>query len=322
MKPRVSFCIAVCFVFLVATTGLTPGLNAPHANLPAASGSASQGTSGSSWYFAVSGDSRDCGDLIMPKIARSIESIRDRTPAEFYWHLGDFRRMYDIDCDMLKRKYPSFDCKNRPAGGLAPTDMNDYLTNAWDDFIQHQVSPFDQTPVFLGIGNHELIANRTRDEFRRKFQKWLTQEPLHTQRNADAAHHLFTNEGDAYYHFIKNGVDFIYLDNADTAMFSAAQIVWLAKVLALDATNDSVKTIIVGMHAALPYSTSRGHAMDASCQGLCSGQQVYDLLYRAQNLTGPSEKQKHVYVLASHSHYFEENIYDTPEHQGQVLLRL
>ena len=63
----------------------------------------------------------------------------------------------------------------------------------------------------------------------------------------------------------------------------------------------------------------RGHAMDATCAGMCSGQQAYDLLFRAQNLAGPPEKQKHVYVLASHSHFFLENIYDTPEHRGQVL---
>ena len=62
------------------------------------------------WAFAVSGDSRDCGDLVMPKIARSIESEVAGPPAEFYWHLGDFRRMYDIDCDILKRRHPSYDC--------------------------------------------------------------------------------------------------------------------------------------------------------------------------------------------------------------------
>jgi hypothetical protein len=267
----------------------------------------------------VSGDSRDCGDLIMPKIAASIESIRHQTPVEFYWHLGDFRRVHDIDCDMIKRKYPSFDCKSRPAGVLGPNEMNEYLDAAWDDFVEHQVAPFGKTPVFLGIGNHELYANFTRDGFRRRFQKWLTVDTLHAQRMADSANGIRTNEGDTYFHFIKNGGDFIYLDNADASMFSAAELVWLAKVLAADAKNDAVKTIVAGMHAALPYSTSRGHAMDMTCQGLCSGQQAYDLLYQAQNLSGPVEKQKRVYVMASHSHFFEENIYDTPEHRGQVL---
>src|ERR671921_1702764 len=84
-----------------------------------------------SWYFAVSGDSRDCGDLIMPKIARDVESRRAQTPAEFYWHLGDLRGMYRIDCDMLKRKYPGYDCKARPAAGLQYNDFNEYLKNAW-----------------------------------------------------------------------------------------------------------------------------------------------------------------------------------------------
>jgi hypothetical protein len=136
---------------------------------------------------------------------------------------------------------------------------------------------------------------------------------------ADSATGLYSNEGETYYHFVKNGVDFITLDNADETSFSSFQVSWLMRVLALDAVNDDIRTIIVGMHQVLPYSTSRGHAMDATCQGLCSGQQVYDLLYRAQNLTGPVEKRKHVYVFASHSHTFLSNVFDTPEHQGQVL---
>src|SRR3989442_885760 len=61
------------------------------------------------WYFAVSGDSRDCGDIIMPKIARTIAD-RHNTPAQFYWHLGDFRAIYRIDCDIIKRTDPAFQC--------------------------------------------------------------------------------------------------------------------------------------------------------------------------------------------------------------------
>ena len=59
--------------------------------------------------------------------------------------------------------------------------------------------------------------------------------------------------------------------------------------------------------------------MDASCQGICSGRQAYDLLFRAQRLAGPPEKRKNVYVFSSHSHLFEANVYDTPELLGQVL---
>lgn len=197
--------------------------------------------------------------------------------------------------------------------------MNDYLNMAWEDFIQNQIQPFGRTQFFIGIGNHELGSNRTREEFRYIFQKWLTQEPIHGQRMKDAAKGLHSSEGETHFHFVHRGVDFIILDNADTSSFSAAQIVWLSKVLAEDRKDDSVKTLVVGMHAALPFSKSRGHAMDATCQGLCSGQQVYDMLVRAQNLGGPAEKQKHVYILASHFHTFQENVYDTPEHQGQVL---
>ncbi|MFI5166807.1 MAG: hypothetical protein ACHQQS_09330 [Thermoanaerobaculales bacterium] len=274
---------------------------------------------GDRWYFALSGDSRDCGDLIMPKIAHDIEANLAAAPVEFYWHLGDLRRMYDIDCDMLLRSHPRFDCRDPREGRLGRDDMGSYLATAWDDVIAHQLAPFGTVQVFLGIGNHELYANRTREDFRAAFRRWLTQEPLHAQRMADASKGVYGEEGDTYYHWVAHGVDFISLDNADTAAFSAAEITWLASVLALDAADDSIKAIVVGMHEALPYSTGRSHAMDASCQGLCSGKEVYDMLFGAQHLGGPPAEQKHVYVFASHSHYFAENIYDTPEHRGQVL---
>jgi hypothetical protein len=282
-------------------------------------GAAAQAPAGGSWFFALSGDSRDCGDLIMPKIAHDIEANRATTPVEFYWHLGDFRRMYDIDCDVLLAAHPAFDCRSPRKDALSPDDMNEYLDRAWDDFLARQIGPFGATQVFLGIGNHELYLPRTRAEFRQKFQRWLTQEPLHSQRVADTARGLRSDEGETFYHFVKHGVDFIYLDNADPTEFTNAQIVWLAGVLALDAKDAGIRAIIVGMHEALPYSTVRDHAMDASCQGLCSGRQVYDMLYQAQGLSGPTESQKHVYVFASHYHLYGENAYDTPEHRGQVV---
>jgi hypothetical protein len=265
------------------------------------------------WYFAVSGDSRDCGDLIMPKIARAIADDR-AAPAAFYWHLGDFRRMFGPDCDVVARTYPGWDCKARPEEQLGWGEMNRYLEIAWDDFIARQIEPFAPTPVFLGIGNHELGAGRTRADFQRKFQRWLTAGPIHNQRVLEALDHFYSVDGDTYYHFVWNGVDFINLDNADPASFSPAQLAWLATVLNRDAKDPAVKTIVAGMHEALPYSRQRGHAMDASCQGLCSGQQAYDLLHRAQTVAG-----KHVYVFASHSHLFVDKLFETPEHDGQVL---
>jgi Calcineurin-like phosphoesterase len=269
-----------------------------------------------SFAFAVSGDSRDCGDLIMPKIARAVAG--ERPAVDFYWHLGDFRRMYDVDCDMVKRTFPGFDCKQRSWETLPDDTMETYLRTAWDDFIEHQVKPFGTLPVFLGIGNHELYG-RTRDDFRRAFQPWLTQKRIHLQRLADSRNRIYSTGGDTSYHFVYKGTNFIYVDNADETSFTASQLVWLSKILAADAKNDTVRAIVVGMHEALPYSTNRGHAMDATCQGLCSGQIAYDLLFRAQNLSAPPEKQKKVYVFASHSHLYLENIYDTPEHKGQVL---
>lgn len=267
-----------------------------------------------SWSFAVSGDSRDCGNLVMPKIARAVAQEPD---VAFYWHLGDFRRMYDVDCDVLLSRHPDYDCKARPTASYTEDEMSRYEETAWSDFVEKQVRPFGGVPVFLGIGNHELYG-RTREQFAEAFRPWLSQKRLHLQRLLDAKREI-DDPGPTSYHFVHRGVDFIYLDNADEASFTSRQLVWLRRVLAADAKDDSVKAIVVGMHEALPYSASRIHAMDASCQGLCSGQSAYDLLYRAQNLAGPPEKRKRVVLLASHAHTFLENVYDTPEHQGQVL---
>ncbi len=264
-----------------------------------------------SWYFTVSGDSRDCGGLIMPKIAKSVRDSRAKTPASFYWHLGDLRNLQAPDCDMVIPE--TGDCKKLPPSwGRFPFDY--YLTHAWDDFIKRQIEPFGDSTFYVGIGNHELYSNHTREDFRRKFQKWLTQVPIVTQLVADARKGIPPPDvPTTYFHFVMNGVDFIYLDNAGGG-FDGAQIVWFSQVLAADLADPSVKTIVVGMHEALPYSTSSDHAMDDTCRGLCSGQRVYDLLYQAS-----IKSKKNVYVFASHAHNFQQNIFQTPEHQGQVL---
>jgi hypothetical protein len=49
----------------------------------------------SDWKFAVSGDSRNCGDVVMPSIAAS--AVKNK--AAFYWHLGDLRAIYGVDED-------------------------------------------------------------------------------------------------------------------------------------------------------------------------------------------------------------------------------
>ena len=47
--------------------------------------------------FAVSGDSRNCGDFVMPAIAAATKAENDA----FYWHLGDFRWMSQPDQDLV-----------------------------------------------------------------------------------------------------------------------------------------------------------------------------------------------------------------------------
>src|SRR5450755_5051476 len=49
--------------------------------------------SDATWRFAVSGDSRNCGDIVMPAIAQGV--LRDG--ASFYWHLGDYRAIFTFD---------------------------------------------------------------------------------------------------------------------------------------------------------------------------------------------------------------------------------
>src|SRR5215813_2854759 len=97
------------------------------------------------WSFVVSGDSRNCGDVVMPAIATGAHQNK----AAFYWHLGDLRAIYDFDQD-----YRSL----HPAAPVI-----DYLTNAWNDFQRSQIEPFGETPFFVGIGNHETVPPKTRD---------------------------------------------------------------------------------------------------------------------------------------------------------------
>ena len=51
--------------------------------------------SNDAWTFAVSGDSRNCGDVVMPSIAAAAA----QNNAAFYWHLGDLRAIYAVDED-------------------------------------------------------------------------------------------------------------------------------------------------------------------------------------------------------------------------------
>jgi len=247
----------------------------------------------------VSGDSRNCGDFVMPAIAAKVKAENDA----FYWHLGDFRWMSQPDEDLLAML---------PAG--TPLSKPEYQQRAWDDFLEHQMASFGSFPVFLGRGNHENVKPMTREGYMAKFTSFLHRPEIEAQRKADGDS---ANDGQPWYHWNREGVDFITLDNASQAEFSDDQLRWLRAVLDRDlAANSGIRTMVVGMHEALPHSTSSDHGMDDWDLGTRTGELVYTWLFDAQ------AAGKHVYVLASHSHFYSPNVFNTPfwkQHTNTVL---
>ena len=248
------------------------------------------------WHFAVSGDSRNCGDVVMPAIAENVRAAR----AAFYWHLGDYRAIYDFDQD-IKARNPTI-------------NVISYENSAWKDFIDRQLKPFGDLPVYLALGNHELIPPKTRTDALLQFADWYNAPDLSKQRLADDP---YDHELRAYYHWTRKGVDFITLDNSAKEQFDDAQMKWLEAQLHRDAKNAELRSVGVGMHDALPDSMSAGHSMNESAQGTESGRNVYLWLVEFRKKT-----HKNVYVLASHSHFLMDNVYNTAcrrEHPDDVL---
>lgn len=248
--------------------------------------------------FAVSGDSRNCGDIVMPAIAAGVQ----KDGAKFYWHLGDYRAIYDFDEDMVAP--PSLHL-NQPH-----LTISAYLSSAWPDFIKNQLNPFGDLDTFIAIGNHELIPPKTRADYLAQFDTFLDTPPIHKQREQDND----TAEGvRSYYHWVVNGADFLALDNAADSTFDSKEMVWIRARLADDQRNADIKTIVVGMHEALPGSVGLSHSMCDSSDGITTGREVYELLWKLQ------AAGKHVYVLASHSHFVVEDVYRTPYWKDHVL---
>lgn len=279
--PRIHFCcVLLASAFLIALS------------LPAASQSAE------AWSFAVSGDSRNCGDFVIPAIAARVKAEHDA----FYWHLGDFRWMSQPDQDLL--------AMHRGNEMSKP----EYRQRAWDDFLTHQMAAFGSFPVFLGRGNHDTIPPMTREGYIQKFSKYLDRPEIAAARNNDGADAAPIGP---WYHWIEKGVDFITLDNSTKDEFSDEQLHWLRAVLDDDlAPGSSIKAIVLGAHEALPHSTGAEHAMDDWDRGERTGELVYQWLYGAQ------AAGKHVYWIASHSHYYSPDIYDTAfwkQHSSRVL---
>jgi len=260
---------------------------------------AAQTAANGAWKFAVSGDSRNCGDIVMPAIASGVQASQ----SEFYWHLGDFRAIYAFDEDMVP-----------PAKLGLPTkhlNINDYENGAWPDFIAHQLAPFGALPVMLTPGNHETIPPSTREHYLLQFADWLNTPGLRAQRLLDDPQ---DHQLRGYYHWVSRNIDFIALDNSSADQFDAAQLKWFHSVVDRDEKSASVQTLVVGMHAALPGSFGNSHSMGDWAQGVKSGREVYEALWHAQ-----SAAHKKVYILASHSHFFMEDVFHTDAWKGKVL---
>lgn len=254
----------------------------------------------STWPFAVSGDSRNCGDFVMPAIAARVKAENDK----FYWHLGDFRVMSkEPDQDMAAMQ---------PAGKKLTTD--EYYQTAWDDFLKHQMASFAPLPVFLGRGNHDTHPPLTREGYTLKFSSFLDRPEIAQTRKKDGEHAAPVGP---WYHWVQDGVDFITLDNATKDEFTDEQLRWLRAVLDQDlAPGSGIKSIVAGAHEALPHSTGSEHAMDDWDRGEHTGEMVYHWFYDAQ------AAGKHVYLIASHSHYYSPDIYDTAywkQHTSKVV---
>jgi hypothetical protein len=257
--------------------------------LPRWLAAAGPSTDSAVWHFVVAGDSRNMGDVIMPAIAAGAAANH----ARFYWHLGDLRAGYNFDEDMVQEA--------RQKGNNL--EVLAYLRTAWPDVIRNQFAPFDPIPVYLGIGNHETVAPRTRNDFLVQFADWLDQPALQRQRLLDdpTDHQLKT-----YFHWVTDGVDFITLDNATADMFDDAQLKWFEKVLAHDGDDAAIRSLVVGMHAALPHSLACDHSMSDTPQQDESGVRVYRDLLKFRDTT-----HKPVTVIASHSHFVMSEVYNS-----------
>jgi hypothetical protein len=248
----------------------------------------------SNWSFAVSGDSRNCGDIVMPAIAELAHSDN----AAFYWHLGDFRAFYDFDQDLLATKH----------GKLS---VAEYERSAWQDFIDQQLAPFGDMPVFLAIGNHEMVS-KTRPDVLLQFADWFDLPVIRSQRLSDD---LSDHKLRGYYHWHEHNLDFITMDNASPEQFDHDQLVWFEKTLKEDEEDRTIRAVIVGMHDALPDSISAGHSMNESATGTESGRRVYSDLVDFKKRSG-----KEVQVVASHAHFLMSDVYKTSCHKPEDVL--
>src|SRR6202158_5669609 len=101
---------------------------------PAFEPAVAQQPPGVTWRFVVSGDSRNCGDVVMPGIAETAK----KNQAAFYWHLGDLRLTTGFDEDI----------QHQPEHIKKQLSVAEYETVEWPDFIDSQIAPFGSIPFF------------------------------------------------------------------------------------------------------------------------------------------------------------------------------
>ena len=99
--------------------------------------SSAQQSFNGTWSFLVSGDSRNCGDVVMPGIAE----VAKKNQVAFYWHLGDLRLTSNFDEDI----------QHQPEHMAKPLSITEYENIEWPDYIESQIAPFGSIPFFLGI---------------------------------------------------------------------------------------------------------------------------------------------------------------------------
>ena len=244
------------------------------------------------WKFAVSGDSRNCGDVVMPAIAAGVKKKRRR----FYWHLGDFRQI-----SRLRRRHPA------PARAYVakPLTIAEYHDIAWNDFIRNQIVPFGALPVYLGIGNHETVRPRPARSISFQFATLARTPVLRAQRLRDDPADL-------------RAEDLLPLDRARRGFHQSRQRhrgpvrrgpgCLVRKNAALDSANAAIRTIVVGMHEALPESISKNHSMNQSEAGIESGRRVYaDLLESAERSAQARLRPRQPFALF-HGRHFQHRV--------------
>ena len=81
----------------------------------------------------MSGDARDCGDIVVHGIAATAR----RNRAAFYWHLGDLRRTFGRDQDML----------HQPEHIETPLSIDDYHAIERQDSSTTRSRPLARSPT-------------------------------------------------------------------------------------------------------------------------------------------------------------------------------